>query len=109
MKHWRIPTPAELERMVPPIEVYLSNLNADKLKKLARRWTGKDANKMNKEQALTAVKKGFEDPPGGPGAGRASFGLRTGRAWAHQAAWRQDRLYRGDCRRALNAWPAVQR
>lgn len=62
MKHWRIPTPAELERMVPPIEVYLSNLNADKLKKLARRWTGKDANKMNKEQALTAVKKGFEDP-----------------------------------------------
>lgn len=62
MKPGRIPTPTELERMVPPIEVYLANLNADKLKKLARRWAGKAAYKMTKDQALTAVKEGFGDP-----------------------------------------------
>ena len=61
MRSWRTPALDQLERQVPTLETYLSNLNADKLKRLTRLWAGKDAYKMNKEAALAAVRKGFGD------------------------------------------------
>jgi len=51
----------EIERLLPSLESYLESLNADKLKKLARVWHGKDAYKMNKETAFQAVRKAFND------------------------------------------------
>ena len=61
MRQGRTPTLEELERQMPALDSYLSGLNADKLKKLARLWVGKDVYKMNKDMALAAVRKCFDD------------------------------------------------
>lgn len=61
MRLWRTPSPEALEGMLPNPTACLARLNADKLKKLARLWVGKDAYKMNKEASLRAVTHGRGD------------------------------------------------
>ena len=62
MRLLRTPSPVVLEGMLPNPATCLARLNADRLKKIARLWVGKDANKLNKEGALRAVTHGLGDP-----------------------------------------------
>lgn len=56
------PTLDEYERQLPEFAERLVHLNADKLKKMARVWVGKDAYKLNKESAIKVLKHSFRDP-----------------------------------------------
>lgn len=56
------PTLDEYERQMPDVNERLSGINADKLKKMARVWVGKDAYKLNKESAIQTLKRSFRDP-----------------------------------------------
>ncbi|MGH9766719.1 MAG: helicase-associated domain-containing protein [Blastocatellia bacterium] len=56
------PTLDEYERKLPDLADRLSGINADKLKKMARVWVGKDAYKLNKESAIQTLKRCFRDP-----------------------------------------------
>jgi len=56
------PTLDEYERQLPDVNERLSGINADKLKKMARVWVGKDAYKLNKESAIQTLKRCFRDP-----------------------------------------------
>ena len=56
------PTLDEYERRLPDMAQRLAGINADKLKKMARVWVGKDAYKLNKESAIQTLKRSFRDP-----------------------------------------------
>jgi len=56
------PTLDEYERKLPDLAGRLSGISADKLKKMARVWVGKEAYKLNKESALQMLKRSFRDP-----------------------------------------------
>ncbi|MGH2670189.1 MAG: hypothetical protein ACRDH5_13925, partial [bacterium] len=62
MSFWRTPSPVVLEGLLPDPATCLARLNAERIKKIARLWVGKDANKLNKEGALRAVTHGLGDP-----------------------------------------------
>ncbi|MGH9838328.1 MAG: helicase-associated domain-containing protein [Blastocatellia bacterium] len=51
----------EYERRLPEFAERLSGLSADKLKKMARIWIGKEAYKLNKESAIQTLKRCFSD------------------------------------------------
>jgi len=56
------PTLDEYERRLPEFAERLAGLSADKLKKMARVWVGKEAYKLNKETALQTLRRCFRDP-----------------------------------------------
>jgi hypothetical protein len=56
------PTLDEYERRLPEFAERLAGLNADKLKKMARIWIGKEAYKLNKESAIRTLQRCFRDP-----------------------------------------------
>ncbi len=56
------PTLDEYERRLPEMTGRLAGLSADKLKKMARVWVGKEAYKLNKETALQTLRRCFRDP-----------------------------------------------
>jgi hypothetical protein len=56
------PTLDEYERQLPDLANRLSRINADKLKRMARVWVGKEAYKLNKESAIQTLKRCFHDP-----------------------------------------------
>ncbi|MDX2043560.1 MAG: helicase-associated domain-containing protein [Acidobacteriota bacterium] len=56
------PTLDEYESRLPDFAKRLEGINADKLKKMARVWVGKDAAKLNKDSAIQLLKRSFRDP-----------------------------------------------
>ncbi len=56
------PTLDEYESRLPDFAKRLEVINADKLKKMARVWVGKDAAKLNKDSAIQLLKRSFRDP-----------------------------------------------
>jgi len=61
LSYWRTPSLQTIEASLPSLDVYLKALTADKLKKLARRWVGKESYKLNKESAFLAARKAWGD------------------------------------------------
>ncbi|MFN0122028.1 MAG: hypothetical protein ACKV2V_16150 [Blastocatellia bacterium] len=54
----------EIARHIPAMSVYLDQLNADVLKRIARIWVGTDVAKLNKENARKLVEEKLTDPDG---------------------------------------------